>query len=100
MMPVACWRWSWSALSERVLGNMAATRGWPIATVQIDRGGAPSCNWCGCQGGPGYRSRAGQCVSWRELNQTCSDRAKCNYEGNRTERGGYPPNPRPWWSRP
>jgi hypothetical protein len=35
--PVACWRWSWAALSVRVAGNMEATRGFPIATVRVDR---------------------------------------------------------------
>jgi hypothetical protein len=35
--PGACWRWSWAALSERVAGNMAATRGgWPVAIVRVD----------------------------------------------------------------
>jgi hypothetical protein len=35
--PVACWRWNWTALSVRVMGNMEATRGFPVATVRGDR---------------------------------------------------------------
>lgn len=35
--PVACWRYSWQALSARVGGNMDATRGWPFAVVRVDR---------------------------------------------------------------
>jgi hypothetical protein len=34
-MPLTCWRSSWTALSERVAGNMAATRGFPIVTVRV-----------------------------------------------------------------
>jgi hypothetical protein len=37
MQPTACWRWSWAALSVRVAGNMAATRGFPLAIVRVDR---------------------------------------------------------------
>jgi hypothetical protein len=33
--------------------------------------GGPSCNCCGCKGGPGYRSSSGQCVGWNALNETC-----------------------------
>jgi hypothetical protein len=34
-MPVICWRSSWMALNERVKGNMAATRGFPVSTVRV-----------------------------------------------------------------
>jgi hypothetical protein len=39
-MPVACWRLSWSALSELVAENMAATFGWPVTIVES--GGSPA----------------------------------------------------------
>jgi len=32
--PLTCWRLSWAALSDRVAGNMTATRGWPFIIVQ------------------------------------------------------------------
>jgi hypothetical protein len=32
--PISCWRYSWDALSERVQGNMANTRGWPYVIVR------------------------------------------------------------------
>jgi hypothetical protein len=35
--PVACWRYSWSALVARMDGNMAATRGWPFIIVRTER---------------------------------------------------------------
>ena len=35
--PVACWHRSWAALSDRVAGNMAATRGWPFSVVRVGR---------------------------------------------------------------
>jgi hypothetical protein len=35
--PVACWRYSWSALVARIDGNMAATRGWPFIIVRTER---------------------------------------------------------------
>ena len=34
IQPVACWGYSWAALSARVAGNMAATRGYPVFIVQ------------------------------------------------------------------
>lgn len=36
-VPSACWGRSWAALSERVAGNMRATRGWPLIIVRVDR---------------------------------------------------------------
>jgi hypothetical protein len=35
--PVACWQYSWQALTARAAGNMAATRGWPLIIVQSGR---------------------------------------------------------------
>jgi hypothetical protein len=37
IQPVRCWQYSWQALSARVEGNMAATRGWPVVVVQGGR---------------------------------------------------------------
>lgn len=36
--PEGCWLWSWSELTDRVAGNMAATRGWPFVIVQTGGG--------------------------------------------------------------
>src|SRR5215472_15589642 len=35
--PVPCWRYSWAALSKRVSGNMAASRGFPLIIVRTGR---------------------------------------------------------------
>lgn len=40
-MPEVCWQSSWSALRDRVSGNMAATRGWPVVIVQSKESVAP-----------------------------------------------------------
>ena len=35
--PMTCWRYSWTAFSERVSNNMAASRGFPVIIVQQSR---------------------------------------------------------------
>jgi hypothetical protein len=35
--PGACWRSGWSALADRVSGNMAASRGHPLTVVRVGR---------------------------------------------------------------
>lgn len=34
--PGACWRDGWSALVDRIGGNMAASRGYPVVVVRVD----------------------------------------------------------------
>jgi len=56
----------------------------------------PNCNWCGCQGGPGYRGPNGQCVAYPDLTVVCGNPpdSRCRYEGNQSGPGRWPPNPR------
>jgi hypothetical protein len=57
------------------------------------------CNWCGCQGGPGYRVIIGkfkdECARRRDLKNWCGspvDGSRCAYEGNWFGTGRWPPN--------
>jgi hypothetical protein len=35
--PGACWHGAWSALADRISGNMAASRGYPVTIVRVGR---------------------------------------------------------------